>query len=812
MRSIKFLFVILIGMLSVISFAAVEELMLVPTPKQFTMDGRVKLPRTYRLENGIKEFDPAEMLKDGLETIGILPDQTGKNGFVIRFQMTDKPLSLLKLPESYRLEVTKEGLIVTALTVDGAWRGAGRVLSLLQGPEVKFDEKSADVPKLDIVDYPDLSNRGVHFLPRFAAPSEVLIGGSKPLIRTFAMFGFNQIWLDLWGRMESKSHPELIKKKFMSQKDVRELIRYAKACGMKVFPQVNSIGHIESSGQPIFPLYGISHLGASHGKKMMSVNNIAHPDFYRVWFEYLDEICEVFGKPERMHVGGDEFDLKDGLKLLAKATGGRSFADYYSEFINKTYTHMKEKNGCLIEIAHDMLFPRSDPWYIMHPANGPEDALKVLDRIPKDIWISMWKYSFHPEYTHLAILKSKGFTNVNGGMWFRPVPSAIMARRCYEMKYHVRANMFSNNPHQQGLPIQGEFAWNASQEYIRSQSNYTSDRFTVRSLAWYNALDDWYFYGRPSTLPRKNIVPVNPEGGNPPSAEQLEKLIKINPLFAAAKGFNLPEYQPKKLLPPWDFKEMEKNKTLSRLALHFNNSINLMIPKSIQLNSDRRPVSSMTIFTPDHKSPTTGTNVYGAEFAVNRKGEITVISPRGWGAYTNNEEKGNMAIPKDCTVFSLHGWMLGKNFRINYNDRFELLLLPDLKKRSLGKEVPPIVCRFSGQKPNARIYVTILRPMVIKSLLGFLRMDTVKEKGQSYQFTGKRLLHAGNPKHGSWTFFMWRRDQYTDLPKTEWEPYPIIALEWRTPKGEAYPKQAVFSAKNTAFLAGFTVLGAEEFD
>ena len=49
MKSVKLLFVILIGMLSVISFAAVEELMLVPTPKQFTMDGRVKLPRTYRI-------------------------------------------------------------------------------------------------------------------------------------------------------------------------------------------------------------------------------------------------------------------------------------------------------------------------------------------------------------------------------------------------------------------------------------------------------------------------------------------------------------------------------------------------------------------------------------------------------------------------------------------------------------------------------------------------------------------------------------------------------------------------------------------
>ena len=211
MKSVKFLFVILIGMLSVISFAAVEELMLVPTPKQFSVDGRVKLPRAYRLENRIKGFDPSEMLKDGLENIGILPDRTGKNGFVIRFQTTDKPLSLMKLPESDRLEVTKEGIIVTALTVDGVWRGAGRVLSLLLGPEVKFDEKSANVPKLDIVDYPDLANRGVHFLPRFAAPSEVLIGGSKPLIRTFAMFGFNQIWLDLWGRMESKSHSELIK-------------------------------------------------------------------------------------------------------------------------------------------------------------------------------------------------------------------------------------------------------------------------------------------------------------------------------------------------------------------------------------------------------------------------------------------------------------------------------------------------------------------------------------------------------------------------------------------------------------------------
>ena len=286
---------------------------IIPTPKKQVFGKEITLAGTvFSIENKFPGFSPEEMVSNHLKEYGF-ERTAGKSGIKIRFIQDKTDKWLAKYKESYRLEINSKAVTVCAYYPDGAWRGAGRMLAILCGPDAKISEKGITLPEMKIADVPDIETRAMKI--EFPTTSgEELIRQVKPVIRSVAMFGFNTIFLDFRGNLECKKHPELAQKPVLPQKDLAELIRYSRSCGLEVMPWTNSIGHLRRAPL-IFPIYGKSTSGwVDPTKNVPVVMDLTHPDFYKVLFDYFDEVLDLFGSPRYFQVGCDEFH--DGMKIL----------------------------------------------------------------------------------------------------------------------------------------------------------------------------------------------------------------------------------------------------------------------------------------------------------------------------------------------------------------------------------------------------------------------------------------------------------------------------------------------------------------
>lgn len=760
-----------------------SEFRLIPTPEKVTFKNEITLSGTaFTLENNIPGFDPAEMLTDHLADYGIKVTKD-KAPLKIRFVNDQTDGWLKKYKESYRLKIDKRGITVNAAGIDGAWRGAGRVLSILCGPDTKIAEEGVTLPEMDLADRPDLDTRAMKIeFP--TTTGEELHRLVKPVIRSVAMFGFNVIFLDFRGNLECKKHPELAQPPVLLQSDLAEFIRYSRACGLEVMPWTNSIGHIRRAPL-IFPLYGKSTSGWERKDKDVPVAmDITHPDFYKVLFDFFDEVFALFGSPRYFEVGCDEFH--DGMKILMEKSG-KSFPVLFSDYINEVEKYMSKRN-CKAIFAQDMFFPHQTPWYLNGPANGPADASQTFDLISKKTSFIMWKYGFSKDYPHLNTLKEKGFEDVWAAPWYDPVPTANLCKQTYKRGLKLLGTTWWTHPQQQGIPTVGEFAWNAANPKVRPNS-------------YYDAIIDHYYFSGNKSLKKIQTTPAEVLNGKELPENFAAQYTKVSPLFKAAKMFDAPELLIKEIPQPWDFKKIAAEE--KSIGVTFGTCPLIQVRDKVGINKVR-DVKELTFYTPEY-GKTTRTNVYGAEVAV-VNGVVTKASGRAMDI--PEFERGAMAIPADGVVFSFHGKIkpvagrLTRNLYVNEGMAVKLYKMPDPAiKKTTAKA---LIARFSGKKPNVRVYVSTIMPVVTRASLSVFRTDTVSGRGKNMNFTANRLLSGDAPRLGNFTF---------SAVKTGNDNInPVICIEYRAKSREEYPVRMVFTALKQGASSGFTVLGAEEFD
>ena len=755
---------------------------IIPTPEKQVFGKEITLAGTvFSIENKFPGFSPEEMVSDHLKEYGF-ERTAGKSGIKIRFIQDKTDKWLAKYKESYRLEINQRGVTVCAYYPDGAWRGAGRMLAILCGPDAKISEKGITLPEMKIADVPDIETRAMKI--EFPTTSgEELIRQVKPVIRSVAMFGFNTIFLDFRGNLECKKHPELAQKPVLPQKDLAELIRYSRSCGLEVMPWTNTIGHL-GRAPLIFPINGKSTIAwTAQNKEVPVVMDLTHPDFYKVLFDYFDEVLDLFGSPRYFQVGCDEFH--DGMKILMKKSG-KSFPVLFSDYINEVNKYMAKRN-CKAIYAQDMMFPRQKPWYVNSPANGPADALKTLDLISKETSVVMWKYNFTKTYQHLDTLKEKGFNDVWAAPWYSPLPTSMLCKESYKRKLKLLGTTWWYHPQQQGIPIVGEFAWNAANAKVQPDSYYDE------------IIDHYYFSGR-KELKKPQSKPAEILGGKALPESAAKEFAEISPLFSAAKMFDAPELLMQEIPQPWDFQKIAAD---GRLGVTFGNSPLIQTRDKVGFNRPRS-AKELVIYTPAY-GKTTRTNEFGAETAVVNG----IVSKASGRAMDRNEyERGSMPIPADGVVFSFHGTIkpvsgrLTRNLNIRPGMKIRLYKMPDpaIKKTTASA----LIARFSGKKPGVRVYVSTLMPVIPRANLAMFRADTVSGRGKGMNFNANRLLSGDAVFNGNFTFSAVKTGNYNINP--------VICIEYRAKNREEYPVRMVFTALKQGAVSGFTLLGAEELD
>ena len=405
---------------------------LIPEPKEMKlMASPVVFPKTYRVRNtaGVPESQ-LKRLRGVLEyKLGWRESQSGEEAVLLEF--IKKP-GTHSNPEFYTLDVTEKGIVLGSVTSDGMKRAMGRLTGLIDSPLVKISPGTMDVvfPRLSIRDWPDFPVRAVKLemmdLPQQQTQEQWLAELRKTL-DTIASLGFNKVFLELGGRVQSLKYPEISLPRAFSLLQVRGVVEYAEACGLEVFPMINSIGHMKRAPQ-IFPLYGED----GRGNRVPRAMNLGHPDFYTVYLDYLDELLALFGKPAYLMICTDEFHKE--IPMLEKATGSK-FKEFYPAFLNSVNRWLKAR-GTRLMITHDMLLARDRYSWPREEGNAP-DGIDILPLIDKDIAIGYWNYEYG-DYPFLNDLAAAGFKDLWLMPWYKVEAVRKLSRRGWEIHAKIR--------------------------------------------------------------------------------------------------------------------------------------------------------------------------------------------------------------------------------------------------------------------------------------------------------------------------------------------------------------------------------------
>jgi len=279
--------------------------------------------------------------------------------------------------ESYKLNVTVSGATLTAATDVGAMHGLETLLQL-----AKLGAEGCSVPAVSIDDAPRFAWRGFeldvvrHFEP-VSVIERTLDGMATAKLNVFHW----HLSDDQGFRAESKKFPKLTEVasagQFYTQDEMRHIVAYARARGIRVMPEFDVPGHTVS-WVLAYPELGdgrtVKHLPQTFPEY---ATNLAEMDptkesTYKFLDTFIGEMAEIF--PDAyFHIGGDEVDgsgwkASASIQDFMKKKGFKS-KDELQAYFNQRLLPIVEKHGKKM-VGWDE---------ILNPA------------LPKDIMVQSWR-------------------------------------------------------------------------------------------------------------------------------------------------------------------------------------------------------------------------------------------------------------------------------------------------------------------------------------------------------------------------------------------------------------------------------------
>jgi hexosaminidase len=301
--------------------SALDRLM--PQPRSLTLrEGHFALDRTFRVEvhaaagrahGGATRF--LQRLRDQtglfLEPGLVRPrDTLADPGLSIRVDRTGE----LRLgeDESYTLLITPAGLELAAPTDFGALRGLETLRQLLTS-----DENGYVFPAVEIQDAPRFPWRGLMLdVARHFLPLDVI----KRNLDAMAAVKLNVLhWHlteDQGFRIESKTFPRLHRLgsdgDFYTHEQVAEVIAFADARGIRVYPEFDIPGHVTAwlVGHPELASISRDYQIERRWGIFDPALDPSNPEVYRFLDTFLTEMAGLF-PDDYLHIGGDEVNGKD---------------------------------------------------------------------------------------------------------------------------------------------------------------------------------------------------------------------------------------------------------------------------------------------------------------------------------------------------------------------------------------------------------------------------------------------------------------------------------------------------------------------
>lgn len=226
--------------------------------------------------------------------------------------LTDQAVPQPNVDESYTLDIDSHAIAINAKTDIGALRGMETLLQLIQtsGNTYMF-------PAVHIQDAPRFPWRGLMLDPgRHFLPVPIILRTLDGMAAVKLNVLHWHLTEDQGFRIESKVYPKLTELgsngQFYTQQDVRDVIAYASARGIRVVPEFDMPGHTQSW------MVGYPDLGSAPGPftiadkygVMDAAMDPTRDSTYAFLDAFLGEMAQLFPDPY-MHIGGDESNGKE---------------------------------------------------------------------------------------------------------------------------------------------------------------------------------------------------------------------------------------------------------------------------------------------------------------------------------------------------------------------------------------------------------------------------------------------------------------------------------------------------------------------
>jgi hexosaminidase len=359
---------------------------LMPMPRHLTLNaGRLALEDNFkavltgcedaRLPASVARFLQRLQMKTGIPLNKTSSPDTKQAVLEIQCKGLGELVQSVAADESYTLEITDRNAQLIAASPIGIFRGLETFLQL-----VDLDDRSFYVPVLRIEDSPRFRWRGLLVdVSRHWEPIEVI----KRIVDGMATVKMNVFhWHlsdDQGFRVESRIFPKLHLKgsdgKYYRQSEIKEVIAYARARGIRVIPEFDMPGHTTAW----FAAY--PELASAPGpyqieQRSWGVFDPCMDPTKRSVYSFLDsfigEMAALF-PDEYFHIGGDEVTGKQwdasakisNFKARAKMKNNRDLQAYF----NRQLLGILKKHGKKM-IGWDE---------ILHP------------ELPKDIVVQSWR-------------------------------------------------------------------------------------------------------------------------------------------------------------------------------------------------------------------------------------------------------------------------------------------------------------------------------------------------------------------------------------------------------------------------------------
>jgi hexosaminidase len=284
--------------------------------------------------------------------------------------------------ESYALEVDASRAALNAPTVTGAMRGLATLQQLLQSAADGWQ-----LPAIQIRDHPRFPWRGLLIdVSRHWMPVEVI----KRELDGMALVKLNVLHLHLTDnqgfRVESKRYPRLQESgsdgHYYTQDQIRAIVVYAAARGIRVVPEFDIPGHTTSW------LVGYPELAAAPGPYAIErrwgvfdpVMDPTNKALYRLLDGFLGEMAGLFPDPY-LHIGGDEVNGKQWndnarIQQFIRKHELKDNAGLHAYF-NRRVLAIVAKHGRKMVGWDEILDPSLPTDAVIHSWRGPESLARA---------------------------------------------------------------------------------------------------------------------------------------------------------------------------------------------------------------------------------------------------------------------------------------------------------------------------------------------------------------------------------------------------------------------------------------------------